>query len=153
MKESNILANPKLDEWITYMKAFNKKFPKKQTSLVTTLTTHYADDDLARMIQAAKKVPGTAKIAKRLEIEQIYRWLEHQKTPKEVFNLLKLDDVTVEPFLQPQMLTWAKYIDYFDKANPGKRPPCCRLSGIMTKNPWSRCSSKPRRSRPRSTSQ
>nr|AEK80751.1 Avh148 [Phytophthora sojae] len=121
MKESNILANPKLDEWITYMKAFNKKFPKKQTSLVTTLTTHYVDDDLARMIQAAKKVPETAKIAKRLEIEQIYRWLEHQKTPKEVFNLLKLDDVTVEPFLQPQMLTWAKYIDYFDKANPGKK--------------------------------
>ncbi|KAE8880983.1 hypothetical protein PF005_g29524 [Phytophthora fragariae] len=73
------------------------------------------------MIQVAKssKVPETVNMAKRLEFEQIHRWLGQQETPEKVFLLLKLDDVSVEPFLQPQMVTWAKYVDSFDKANPG----------------------------------
>ncbi|KAE9020735.1 hypothetical protein PR001_g13529 [Phytophthora rubi] len=119
----DVLASPILQEWVGYMKLFNQKFPKKQTSLISTLTSNYGDDRLAKMIQVAKrsKVPETANMAKRLEFEQIHRWLGQQETPEKVFLLLKLDDVGVEPFLQPQMVTWAKYIDSFDKANPGTK--------------------------------
>ncbi|KAE9008304.1 hypothetical protein PR002_g15945 [Phytophthora rubi] len=119
----DVLASPILQEWVGYMKLFNQKFPKKQTSLISTLTSNYGDDRLAKMIQVAKrsKVPETANMAKRLEFEQIHRWLGQQETPEKVFLLLKLDDVGVEPFLQPQMVTWAKYIDSFDKANPGDK--------------------------------
>ncbi|KAF4045103.1 hypothetical protein GN244_ATG02486 [Phytophthora infestans] len=85
------LANPQLQAWIGYMKLFNKKNPKKQTSLVTTLASHFEYDGLAKAIEAAKAVPQTAKLAKRLEFELIQRWLTQEKTPDEVFRLLKLD--------------------------------------------------------------
>ncbi|OWZ00388.1 Avirulence (Avh) protein, partial [Phytophthora megakarya] len=44
----NLLANPKLNTWINYMKRFNKENPEQKTSLIATLTAYYGDVGLAK---------------------------------------------------------------------------------------------------------
>ncbi|KAL3663839.1 hypothetical protein V7S43_011252 [Phytophthora oleae] len=116
----NLLASPKLSEWINYMKAFNQKNPTKKTSVVATLTTHYGDDGLAKIIEAAKQVPSTATMAKRLQGEQIQRWLAQEKSTDKVFSLLKLDKAGDDVFSQPQIQTWVKYVEGFYKTDTHK---------------------------------
>ncbi|OWZ01194.1 RxLR effector protein, partial [Phytophthora megakarya] len=50
----NVLAHPKLQSYLDYMRSFNQKNRKQQTSLVSTLVLHYGDDGFSRIIQAAK---------------------------------------------------------------------------------------------------
>ncbi|KAJ8574927.1 hypothetical protein ON010_g4283 [Phytophthora cinnamomi] len=57
----DLLISPLLDPWSTYMQIANKENPAKKTTLFATLTAHYSDDALARMIEAAKKVKSKAK--------------------------------------------------------------------------------------------
>ncbi|KAG3139659.1 hypothetical protein PI124_g8638 [Phytophthora idaei] len=116
----SILANPQLQSWIGYMKLFNKEHPMKQTSLVTTLASHFEYDGLAKIIEAAKAVPKTAKLAKRLEFELIQPWLAQEKNPDEVFQLLKLDVMRYDLFEKPELFTWVKYVDDFNKMYPEK---------------------------------
>ncbi|KAE9207104.1 hypothetical protein PF005_g12756 [Phytophthora fragariae] len=95
------------------MKLSNKLNPKQQTSLVSTLTAHYGDDGLARIIESAKQVSGitkeasdTAAFAKRLQTEQMYRWLENRETPEDVFDLLKLNKAGYKIFDKPEVNSW-----------------------------------------------
>ncbi|POM71455.1 Secreted RxLR effector peptide protein [Phytophthora palmivora] len=105
------------------MKIFNKENPTKRTSVIETLTTHYGDEGLAKIIEAAKLVPATAGLAKRVQTEQIQRWLVAGETPESVYKLLKLDEAGQSLFEQPQIVTWAKYLDNFNKEHPESRMP------------------------------
>ncbi|KAI9982470.1 hypothetical protein PInf_008413 [Phytophthora infestans] len=127
----DLLANSKLTEWITYMKLFNQANPKKQTSLIRTLTTHYGDEALAKMVVAAKQVPDTATFAKRLQTEQLQLWLNQGKSPDDVFTLLKLDKAGQKVFTHPEMVSWAKYVGDFNKVNPDK--PVTLFSTLATR--------------------
>ncbi|KAG7389265.1 hypothetical protein PHYPSEUDO_010823 [Phytophthora pseudosyringae] len=100
------------------MKLFNKENPTKKTSVIATLTAHYGDDGLAKIVEGAKQVRSSAALAKRVQAEQVQRWLVDGKTPTDVFALLKLDAAGAGLFTQPQVVTWAKYLDDFNKANP-----------------------------------
>ncbi|KAL3663753.1 hypothetical protein V7S43_011168 [Phytophthora oleae] len=117
----DVLANPKLEDWIEYMKLFNRKNPRQQTSLIKTLISHFDDDGVARLIQKAMQGDSTAKMAKRLEFEQFQRWLGQEKTPKEVLTLLKLDNNRYDLFEKPELLTWVKYLDDWNKAYPDQQ--------------------------------
>ncbi|KAE9260880.1 hypothetical protein PR003_g34166, partial [Phytophthora rubi] len=114
----SLLASPQLNTWISYMKLFNEKNPTKKTSLIATLTAHYGDKGLTKIVEAAERVPSTATIAKRVQNEQIQRWLGHGKTPDKVFAMLNLDEAGTHFFMHPQMNTWVKYTDDFNKAYP-----------------------------------
>ncbi|KAF1791255.1 hypothetical protein GQ600_3761 [Phytophthora cactorum] len=113
-KAFGILANTQLQSWIGYMKLFNKENPMKQTSLVTTLASHFEYDGLAKIIEAAKAVPKSAKFAKRLEFELIQRWLLKKK-PGRSLQLLKLDVMRYDLFEKPELFTLVKYVDDFNK--------------------------------------
>ncbi|GMF38391.1 unnamed protein product [Phytophthora fragariaefolia] len=114
----DLLATPQLNTWISYMKLYNQNNPTKKTSLIATFTAHYGDEGLAKIVEGAKLDKRTAFTAKRVQTEQIQRWLVDGKTPDDVFALLKLDEVGVQLFKQPQVNTWVKYMDDFKKANP-----------------------------------
>ncbi|KAG1684892.1 hypothetical protein DVH05_010186 [Phytophthora capsici] len=116
-----VLGHAKLDEWIEYMKLFNGQKGSKKTTLIKTLTAHFEDDGVARMIQKALQVDSTAKMAKRLQFEQIQRWLGHEKTPEEVLTLLKLDINRYDLFEKPELLTWVKYLDDWNKMYPDRQ--------------------------------
>ncbi|EGZ15106.1 hypothetical protein PHYSODRAFT_286249 [Phytophthora sojae] len=113
-----LLSNPKLQQWIDYMKLANKQNPKKQTSLISTLTAHYGDDGLAKIIESAKLVPDTGTFAKRLQTEQMYRWMTQGEAPKDVFRLLRLNKAGYKLFEMPQVNAWMKYVDTFNKKYP-----------------------------------
>ncbi|ETP31863.1 hypothetical protein F442_19337, partial [Phytophthora nicotianae P10297] len=126
------IANPQLQTWIGYMKLFNKENPKQQTSLVTTLASHFKYHDLAKAIEAAKAVPQTVKFAKRLEFELIQRWLAQEKNPDEIFQLLKLDIMRYDLFEKPELFTWVKYMDDFNEMYPEKKTSLfARLSWLI----------------------
>ncbi|POM78773.1 Secreted RxLR effector peptide protein [Phytophthora palmivora] len=57
----NLLDSPHLTAWISYMKLFNKENPTKKASLIATLTAHYGDQGLAKIIEAGKQVKTSAK--------------------------------------------------------------------------------------------
>ncbi|KAG6948595.1 hypothetical protein JG688_00015024, partial [Phytophthora aleatoria] len=113
-----LLATPHLNDWISYMKLVNKANPTKKTTVIATLTAHYGDEGLAKIIEAAKQVRATAALAKRVQTEQIQRWLLDGLSPEDVFKLLKLDEAAEGLFTQPQIVTWAMYLDDFNKVNP-----------------------------------
>ncbi|KAE9092042.1 hypothetical protein PF007_g18665 [Phytophthora fragariae] len=59
----DFLAHPNVNAWINYIKLFNEENPTKRASLIATLTAQYGDDGLAKIIEAAKRVPSTEDIA------------------------------------------------------------------------------------------
>ncbi|KAF4029606.1 hypothetical protein GN244_ATG18701 [Phytophthora infestans] len=113
-------ADDLLTVWLSYMKRFYNAELAKKTSLIATLTAHYGDDGMAKLIETAKQMPSTAKTARRLESELTQLWLGRKKSVDDVFKLLKLDETGDQLFTQPQIVAWAKYVDDFNKANPDK---------------------------------
>ncbi|OWZ18166.1 RxLR effector protein [Phytophthora megakarya] len=128
----NLLDNPQLRSWIDYMNRFNAKHPNQQTTLIKTLTSHYDDVALAKIIEGAKLNPATATMAKRLQTEQLYRWLLQQKKPEDIFTLMKLDKAGEQLFKDPLVVTWARYVDVYNKANPNQKTTL--FSGVKTYN-------------------
>ncbi|KAF4128957.1 hypothetical protein GN958_ATG21869 [Phytophthora infestans] len=123
----NLLDNPQLAALISYLRLFNEANPAKKTTLIATLTTHYGNQDLARIIEAGQQVPKTARMANRLQTEQIQLWMGQGKSPEQVFGLLKLNKfwpfgwVSSDLFSKPGLTTWIKYLDDFNEANPDKK--------------------------------
>eukprot|EP00644_Phytophthora_capsici_P001549 jgi/Phyca11/129120/e_gw1.81.53.1 len=54
-----LLTNPNLVTWITFLGQFNAKNPGKGTTMIKIFTKVYGDEPLATMLEAAKKVPKT----------------------------------------------------------------------------------------------
>ncbi|KAE9072080.1 hypothetical protein PF010_g25629 [Phytophthora fragariae] len=79
----DVLANPALNTWATYLNTFNKENPDKKTTMIATVTANYGDEGVSRMLDAAKKVETTKSIATNLETAQIQQWLS---TGKYFFN-------------------------------------------------------------------
>lgn len=53
-----LLENPKFLSWVKYVDDYNIKNPDKETAMIPTLTAHYGDEVLAKMLEAAKKWIG-----------------------------------------------------------------------------------------------
>ncbi|ETM97380.1 hypothetical protein PPTG_24982 [Phytophthora nicotianae INRA-310] len=115
--DSSVLAG-----WTTYMRFFNSKQEnrKNRVTLISTLTTHYKDRGVLDIIEAAKKVPSTARTAKLLEANQIQFWLKNERTPDELLTLLSLDKAGDQLLASPLFQTWSKYINYYNKEYPGE---------------------------------
>ncbi|KAG7386476.1 hypothetical protein PHYPSEUDO_015576 [Phytophthora pseudosyringae] len=123
----NLLDNPQLTAWVSYMKMFNQANPTKKTSLITTLTAHFGNQGLTRIIEAGLLGSNTAIMAKRLQVEQVHHWMTQGRSPENVFGLLKLDKllpftwISSDLFEKPGLTTWIKYLDDFNAENPAKK--------------------------------
>ncbi|KAJ8576172.1 hypothetical protein ON010_g3040 [Phytophthora cinnamomi] len=104
-----------LNAWGKYVRAYNANNPEKKTSLIATMTTHYGDEGVIRLLEAAKKVPTSEAIATRLQREQLQYWLSIRKEPDDVFNLFQLNKAKDKLLESPQFSAWAKYSDDFFK--------------------------------------
>ncbi|KAE9265399.1 hypothetical protein PF008_g31871 [Phytophthora fragariae] len=112
----DLLRSPKFSVWVSYMTSITKEHPK--TAIVKNLASRYGDDTLARMLEAAKRDPGTTKIATRLQVAQMRDWIRGGKSFDDVLALLKLDDGVDKILANP---TLGVYINQFNKINPGKQ--------------------------------
>ncbi|RAW26900.1 hypothetical protein PC110_g16700 [Phytophthora cactorum] len=117
----DLLNGSMLSAWVTYIKVFNQENPTQEMSLLATLTARFGDEAVSTMLEAAKKMPKTARIANSVQKEQIRHWLSTKKLPDDVFVLLKLNTAKTRLFDQPQLNTWVRYVDAFNDANPASK--------------------------------
>ncbi|POM61755.1 RxLR effector family protein [Phytophthora palmivora] len=108
----NLLDNPMFSTWAKYVDDLNMKTANKKTSLLSALKNHYNKEDLAKMVDAAKKTPGLEKKVERLEIEQT------KDIPDELFKRLKLDKAGGHLLDHPGLNTWINFIKGYNKDNP-----------------------------------
>ncbi|KAE8961597.1 hypothetical protein PR003_g31625 [Phytophthora rubi] len=93
--------------WMSFMDVFTKAFPLKNVPR-TMLATTYKDDDLWRMIQAAKKNPKTKEMGDKLETEILKQFVFAEKKPSEMAKLLQVSEKT-----DANWKMWEKYMkDY-----------------------------------------
>ncbi|KAL3663754.1 hypothetical protein V7S43_011169 [Phytophthora oleae] len=107
----NVLIDPRLDAWTSFMRAFNIANEGKEATLVATLTTHYTDRGLAQLLQEGTKFSSTKKIAEELQVAQFARWLQLGKTEDDVFTLLKLKLST--PTTDPAAVVFYQYTKFY----------------------------------------
>ncbi|OWZ24727.1 Avirulence (Avh) protein [Phytophthora megakarya] len=112
-----VLGSPQLEVWGKYAGYINKNNPDDKVSLIATLSTHYKDEGVVKMLEAAKTNPATEAVATRLQTEQLHHWLSIDKAPVNVFTLFKLDEAGENLLSNPQFLVWRKYTDDFGLKN------------------------------------
>ncbi|KAG3016376.1 hypothetical protein PC128_g6986 [Phytophthora cactorum] len=114
-----LLANPKLETGISYVSKFNAKNPGQETTTIQTLTKFYDDIELAKVLEAAKKLPQTEKIATELQTAQINVWVK-KFSPDDVFKMLKLDAGVDKLLTNPNLIIWITYLGQFNAVNRGQ---------------------------------
>ncbi|POM61848.1 Secreted RxLR effector peptide protein [Phytophthora palmivora] len=117
----DLLASPQLNTFTNYMNVFNKENPDKQTSLIAAMTTSYDDGGVVKILEAAKKIPSTEKIAMNLEAAQFHHWLSTDKGPDKVFKALGLDKAGENLLSSPQFTKFTKYTDDFHAKHLDKK--------------------------------
>ncbi|KAL4086431.1 hypothetical protein PRIC1_014135 [Phytophthora ramorum] len=117
----DVLSNPKLKTWVTYVEMFNKQNPENKVSMTSTLTKTYGEAAVARVLDAGTKVASTETIAKRLQAELLRGWLSKGDSVDDVLKLLKLDKGVQKLAADQNMQTLATYVRVFNKQNPGEK--------------------------------
>ncbi|KAG1689148.1 hypothetical protein DVH05_002786 [Phytophthora capsici] len=91
-KTDNILTHPKIKAMAKYIKMFNDENPRNPVQMVDLLSARLGDDVASRMIEAAKSIPTSAKMANKLQTDQFRGWIERKTTPVELAAVLKLNN-------------------------------------------------------------
>ncbi|KAF4131889.1 hypothetical protein GN958_ATG18922 [Phytophthora infestans] len=79
-----LLADPKFNTWVQYLKTFIDRYPNEKTTVIDGLRDNYHDIALLRMFSAAKNDPSTEKLATDLQSALILKWQDAKKTPEEL---------------------------------------------------------------------
>ncbi|ETP36107.1 hypothetical protein F442_15866 [Phytophthora nicotianae P10297] len=89
-----LFENPKFHVWVKYVTDYNIKAGKNEISIIPTLTKHYADDVLVKMLEIASKssVVDTRRVASSLQEQQVKYWRSLDLLPTDVFTRLRLGD-------------------------------------------------------------
>ncbi|KAG2872340.1 hypothetical protein PC114_g26434 [Phytophthora cactorum] len=69
----NLLDNPQVSTWLSYVADFKKKTPRKSQESIPILTTHYGDEALSKILLEAKQTPSD----KLLDNPQFATWLSY----------------------------------------------------------------------------
>ncbi|ETO71656.1 hypothetical protein F444_12036 [Phytophthora nicotianae P1976] len=83
-----VLNDPKLRAFASYLKVINLANPRKEATLLATLSHYYDDVNLGLLLQEGKKFPETKKLAEELQVAQFARWLKEGETFESLFKLL-----------------------------------------------------------------
>ncbi|KAG7384326.1 hypothetical protein PHYPSEUDO_002791 [Phytophthora pseudosyringae] len=105
-----LLTSPSLVTWITFLGQFNAKNPGKGSTMIKTFTKFYGDEALAKMLEAAKQVPQTKKVATQLQTAQFTQWMRDGKKHPEVWKMLKMEKATWTT--NPDAQVWYGYKDF-----------------------------------------
>ncbi|KAJ8552458.1 hypothetical protein ON010_g10086 [Phytophthora cinnamomi] len=85
----DILTNPLLNTWDTYLEAFNAKRPlKERESMIDLFRATFSDQDLTTMLIAAKEVASTKNVATDLETALLNQWVLDKASPAAVSKFL-----------------------------------------------------------------
>ncbi|KAG6583297.1 putative RxLR effector [Phytophthora cinnamomi] len=107
--------------WLKYVDDLHSKNPAKGTSAIATLTAHYGDAKLYKLVDEATKITGTKELATELQTKQMNHWVAVAKDPDDVFHFMELDKVNEQILSNPKFTAWAKYVDDFSAKYPTKQ--------------------------------
>ncbi|KAE8904788.1 hypothetical protein PF005_g20080 [Phytophthora fragariae] len=113
-----LLHLPKFTDWLKYVDNLSAKNPTKGTSAFSTLTAHYGDAGVYKMIEEAVKTTKTKDLATKLQKELVQHWIATAKSPDDVFHAMKLDKVEHTILSNPKFTAWVKYVDDFNAKYP-----------------------------------
>ncbi|KAE8976553.1 hypothetical protein PR003_g956 [Phytophthora rubi] len=113
-----LLYHPQFTDWLKYVDDLSAKNPTKGTSAFSTLTAHYGDAALYKMIEEGEKIWSTKALATKLEEELMQNWIATAKSPDDVFHAMGLDKVKHNILSNPEFTAWAKYVDDFNAKYP-----------------------------------
>ncbi|KAG6949366.1 hypothetical protein JG688_00014659 [Phytophthora aleatoria] len=106
-----LLASPRFQTWSKFINYYNKENPGDATTVMEKLAYHLGDEEIMRILEAARKVPSTEKAATKLQTEQFKTWLNADKIPDDVFKLLQLNKAGDVLLANPQFKYWGKYVE------------------------------------------
>ncbi|OWZ17527.1 Avirulence (Avh) protein [Phytophthora megakarya] len=113
--DDNLLANSEFAVWINYLDGL--KLPTKDWIIWSTISSHYTDDVLSRMLIAAKDGPDTKIMATKLQADQVANWLSQHLPADDVFTLLQLNKATGNQLDIREFMLWSKYLDDLEIPN------------------------------------
>ncbi|OWZ03405.1 hypothetical protein PHMEG_00024871 [Phytophthora megakarya] len=122
---TNPFKSFQITTWVSYVDAFNKNFPDEAISAMSkvskTLSKTYDDLTLSDMLEAAKSIPATKKVASELQRQQNQTWLANGKTVDDIFTLFKLNKPSLENLVNPRLGAWSSFVrEYNMGVDPGK---------------------------------
>ncbi|KAH7491239.1 RxLR effector protein PSR2 [Phytophthora ramorum] len=114
-----LLGSPLLNTFTKYMNIYNKRNPDQETTLIGTLTTHYGDVGLSKLLAAGRNVPSTSNLATNLDAAQYKLWMSQRKEPADVFMMLGLQKAGKNLLSSPLFTTFTKFTDAYHAKNLG----------------------------------
>ncbi|ETL31804.1 hypothetical protein L916_15475, partial [Phytophthora nicotianae] len=114
-----IFENPKFLAWEQYVAKYNANPLNEEISMIATLSKHFDDDVLTKMIDAASKssVAETKRIGATLQEQQILFWRSKKLAPDRVLKQLKLANDVDDLLTSPTFLTLSRYLDDYNAQN------------------------------------
>ncbi|KAI9985420.1 hypothetical protein PInf_004777 [Phytophthora infestans] len=100
----------------------NKGKPGETASMIETLSARYGDDAVAKaLVSAGRREDSSLELmalAQQLQSQQLYAWLDSDKSVGDVFKLLKLKNDGYEALTSRKMLVLDDYIAKFNHHYP-----------------------------------
>ncbi|UIZ28940.1 hypothetical protein KXD40_007156 [Peronospora effusa] len=111
-EETKLFENPRFKKWVNFVDAkFSKDPNAKVEAIFATLVAHYGDGPaLARLLVDGKKTKSFADLAADLQVAQLEKWNNHEKTVEDVLEILELDKTQGNPLLDPLFLQLFAYV-------------------------------------------
>ncbi|GMF28718.1 unnamed protein product [Phytophthora fragariaefolia] len=112
--EGPILEKPALKTWLGFAK-FMREDP--YPIIFSKLKMRYGDDTLAQILVSAKGSRESKKLADKMDDLLFQSWRQADKSPDDIFKLLKLDGTEGNIFPTPEFFTWMSYLEKLDNTN------------------------------------
>ncbi|OWZ03168.1 RxLR effector protein [Phytophthora megakarya] len=103
-----LFESPVFSQWVAFVTLHGNDY--LDLNIFTTLTKHYDDAVLAKMIVASREVDDTRALAAKLEQYQLRTWLARGKTADEAFKSLQLDQAGAKLFESPVFGYWDSFV-------------------------------------------
>ncbi|KAF4045392.1 hypothetical protein GN244_ATG02134 [Phytophthora infestans] len=117
--KSKLFESLKYQKWAeSVTNAYKKNVEAGKLAMFSTLSAHYGDVALAKLLAEAQHVPKTRSVANLFEAIQLEKWLTEKKSTSQVFKLLHLDVDKGNLLKNPLVNTWVSYVDKIGKEDP-----------------------------------
>ncbi|EEY68945.1 secreted RxLR effector peptide protein, putative [Phytophthora infestans T30-4] len=108
--KADLFQSAPFETWAkSVTKAYKKNPEGGQAAMVFTLTDHYGDKTLAKLLAEARQKYKTMIVANQLQNAQLDNWIVQKRTSNEVFSLLNLKVQEDNLLKNPMLKTWMSY--------------------------------------------
>ncbi|OWZ18675.1 LOW QUALITY PROTEIN: RxLR effector protein [Phytophthora megakarya] len=111
--KTDLFKSPRFKNWFNSVNRAYSNSMEGNVAMVTTLTAHYGDEAVAKVLLEAKRIAKTKSFAWKLEKAQFTKWKRDQKSVENVYKLLKLDEMGDKLFKSSGANTWIQYASNF----------------------------------------